>query len=365
MDPVTIGILMALGGIGGAAAIHEIVRRMRGTGILPDGANETDAMPIPEVLPTTETEEQRRAREEERRRLEEEERQRALQEERSAEEARKEAERRMAAILERVTASIAFTSRRVPVGMAKVGDRAVGMVCRESPVPANETRIRRIRDLTEIPLLLPVEYLEEDNGRWLERLVTGDALVRVHVRHEQILEPIFEMQFEERVRAFYLLLDVSPSMYDNTGAWRFPVWQSIVQSLVDRARAVQAPIFLRVFASNVRDLRRVLTPEEAIACKRYLRKVEKGNGTNIALAIRTAIRDFEKETYDTADICIVTDGEDNQGLDVEAIRATLGTARIRLHSTLLGANNEALRACSDSHILIEKDLSVRSMGTRN
>lgn len=371
MDPVTIVALLFLGGVGSAAAIEAMVRRYRlfRARSLPD--DDADEEVIPDASPP-ESEDQRKARDEEQRRLEEEERlrleeedhQRRLLAEARAEEARKEAERRMAAILERVTASIAFTSRRVPVGMAKVGNRAVGIVCRESAVPANETRIRRIRDLSEIPLLLPVEHLEDDDGRWLERLVTGDALVRVHVRHEQILEPVFEMQFEDRVRAFYLLLDVSPSMYDDEGAWRYPIWQSIVQCLVDRAREVQAPIFLRVFADNVRDLRRVLTPEETVACKRYLRNVAKGSGTDIALAIRTAIKDFQRETYDTADICIVTDGEDNRGLDVEAIRLALGTARIRLHSTLLGANNDALRACSDSHVLVEKDLSVRSMGTR-
>ena len=89
-----------------------------------------------------------------------------------------------------------------------------------------------------------------------------------------------------------------------------------------------------------------------------------GSGTNIARAINQAIRDFEKETYDTADNMIITDGEDHAGLEVESVRAALSAARIRLHATLLGTNNETLRNCADSHVLIDEDLRIASMGRR-
>lgn len=364
MDPITLALIAA-----GTIAVSVLAGGIRRQWKLRQlsGPTERDLVlppPITEEERLALEEEERRRQEEERRRQEEAERQRQLERDGEAERARVAMEKRLEAVISQVTAGIAFTSRRVPIGMAKVGDRAVGMRRIECARPADETHVRRIRDLSEITLLLPTEHMEEDDDRWLESLVTGDALVRVHVRFEQILEPIFEMQYQDHVRELYLLLDVSGSMFENEGAWKLPVWQAIVPHVIDRAQAVSAPLLLRVFTDKVRNMHRVLSAKDAVACKRYVRDVVKGGGTDIACAINRAILDFKDEQYDSADIMILTDGEDNRGLDIQATRAALAKARIRLHCTLLGVDNESLRACSDSHVLIERDLTVRSMGRR-
>jgi uncharacterized protein with von Willebrand factor type A (vWA) domain len=82
--------------------------------------------------------------------------------------------------------------------------------------------------------------------------------------------------------------------------------------------------------------------------------------TDIERAIMTAIAAHQGMEYTEGEIIIVTDGEDNGGINPTRVRKALVANRLKLHAIMLGVNNEKLRQCADVYQVVEQDLTVRS-----
>jgi hypothetical protein len=320
-----------------------------------------EQQPDPEP-PEPEMTEEEQAEWEEHRRLLEEQRQRQIEEERrKQEEAARRRNQRMNNVIEQVTQTIQFASRRVYVGRAKTGERFIGTRTEESPYPADGVDVRPIQSLGELPNLLPSEFAFDDD-MIDARIASGQALVQTHTKNVPIMQAVYNPVYEDRIRIVYVLLDISPSMYQARygGAWRPPVWKGITVRLLDKAVEFQAPFYLRQFDQHVRrKLRTVVTPEEATKIKNLVLSLEGGDGTDISKAIFKALADFSKWDYDQADIMIVTDGQDD-GMETDKLRAALEEAGIKLHAIMLGVDNETLRQVCDVYQIIEPNLTVHS-----
>jgi hypothetical protein len=231
-----------------------------------------------------------------------------------------EAEARLNAVITEVVSHVAFTAKRVQVGMMKTGERAIGVVEAEVPYTSDDTDVRPIQSMSEIPRLMHAE-LGQPSELMLVRLATGEALVQSNIERTPVYEDVHEPVWEERRRVLYNLRDRSGSMH-------------------------AAPV-------------RVVTDKEADGLIHFLMHHSPDGGTNIPRAISAAISDLACESYDQADIVIVTDGEDQAGLEPAKIRKQLKDAKIRLHAILLGADNKALRDCADVYQIIQPDLTFQ------
>ena len=103
---------------------------------------------------------------------------------------------------------------------------------------------------------------------------------------------------------------------------------------------------MRCFGGNVHDLWSAKNPEEAQLLEQKIATVDSIGNTDISRALNCAIEDCLRENYDTADIMIVTDGEDDK-LCAATMKEALQRSKIRLHAILMGTTNHSLRACSD------------------
>lgn len=261
------------------------------------------------------------------------------------------AEHIIAAIVSRVS----FCAKRVLAGYDTV-QRSLGRQEQEVSYPGDGVRVRPMRDLGELGVLLPYEQLA-DEDTFLARVATQEALVVAQTAEVEIFEDVDEPRWEERKRILYVLLDVSWSMFPRSGGearWRPQIWRPLVIALLNHAMKHEAIFLTREFGGSVRELRRAAVPEEAGVLRRHFEQVDGDDRTDIPQAISTAIRDFKDEEYDEGEIVIVTDGEDNRGINIDQLCAQLEEAKLKLHAVLLGANNEALRACADRYQVVEQ-----------
>ncbi len=253
-----------------------------------------------------------------------------------------------AKIVEAIVGRVEFCSKRVFVGNRPI-DRSLGLQEIEVPFPATGVRIRPMRDMSELPALLPNELLAGE-AIFLARLASDEAMVTVPTDEVEVFEETHEAVWRVQKRILYVLLDVSGSMFPDGSFekdWRRFIWQPLILRLLEHAARNEAIFLYREFHDSVRVLHRAIGSDQVTTMREHLESVAEGNGTNIPAGIHAAIKDFEGEEYDEGEIVIVTDGENNQELDPVGLRQTLDVAKLKLHSILLGEKNEPLRAASD------------------
>jgi hypothetical protein len=251
-----------------------------------------------------------------------------------------------------IASNIRLTRERVFVGMRKTGQRFVGVVESESQVPADSVDIRPIRDMSELVSAMPAEWAMDDD-LFDVRLAQGETLVQVPIEHTPLMEDVHEPVYKEVVHTVYVLLDVSPSMFPSQGeAWRVPVWKGLTLKVLFDTIQAEATFTLRTFDSRARAPTRVVSLDQALDLGKKVVSQGEGSGTNILAAVQAAVEDFGQMTYDTADVLIITDGEDETDI-ATPLRKVLDEKRIRLNAVMLGQKNEALRACCDSYQVLE------------
>lgn len=261
-------------------------------------------------------------------------------------------------IIERIVQGVSFSAKRVHVGRRIVGQRALGVEREEVLYPADDVNIRPITGSAEMGNLLVSELQNED--MLLARLAANEALVAAPVEDRIITEDIYEEVWEDRRRILYLLLDVSASMFPESGTsagyWRPFIWKPLAVRLLRHAINNEAIFLSRKFCGVVHSLCRAVNEEEARNLEKAFLAANPENDTDIPEAIGHAISDFERERekYEQGEIVIVTDGENNYNFDPPALREKFRSAKLKLHAILLGAQNEALRACADSYQIVEK-----------
>ena len=145
-------------------------------------------------------------------------------------------------------------------------------------------------------------------------------------------------------KRLYILLDISPSMFDN--AARMPdgqlrdTWsRGVVASLLVDAVKGEAEYLFQKFHDQVRDRLSAVTPQEAEQLLSHIvETAEIGGGTNIGNAVRTAvahIRACQEQETRMNHILLITDGEDFGGLTRDQLVKSLGDD-IQLHVVLIG-----------------------------
>lgn len=353
MDPITIALITAAaaGSTGGIAwAIAALRKRAARRRALKQMSEE-------ERLAFLEAERKR----EEERRLEKQRRQEA---EHAAwllrqEEARRERERlehlreyNLAGTIARIGSQIEFAARRIKVGVRKVDQRAVGIHREEVPFPAEEVDIRPLKDLGELHQALPSETALDDD-LFYARAAAGELLVAVNVEVQPIHEDVFEDVWEERQRTLMVVLDVSPSVFEGYNPWMPPVWKGLTLSMIDKSQQAEASVVLHEFDKGDRGWYTATAKAGYTRLRNHIAEVGPGDGTDIGRAILRAIDRLEKETFDQAQIMLVTDGADYGGVDPQLVRQRLDTARIKLHVVLLGVEHQSLLSCADTYQIVE------------
>jgi uncharacterized protein with von Willebrand factor type A (vWA) domain len=327
------------------------------------------------------TEEQRLALLEEERRREEvwrQEEERRRQEEHNAwlrrqEEARREQERlerlrgeTLAATIARIGSEIEFTARRVKVGRRPIEERAIGVLREEVPFPAQDIDVRPLAHMGELHRALPAEVALEDD-QFYARAATGELVIAIDIHEETLFETIYEDVWEERSRTLVVVLDVSPSVFPQYNPWMPPVWRGLTLSMIDKAEQAQATVLLHEFDGGDRGWHTATAKSGFTKLRNHVAEVRQGDSTDIGSAILRVIERLEKETFDQAQIMLVTDGEDHGGIDPAHIRTRLEAARIKLHVVLLGVQHQSLLACADTYQIVENTNEgpiVRSRTTR-
>lgn len=268
--------------------------------------------------------------------------------------------------VEELCGHVTFAVQRILAGYEKSGEKEVGFTTEEIPHPGNDMVVRPLRDFSELPLLLPHEACLPEDIKWM-RILSGDALIAAHAESKPIMEDIHSAKYKVVARVLYVLWDCSSSMGGgrhgaaNNWKWRVPVWKGVLLRLMEKALRGQVPICIRPFGPDVGPLTRVVTPAQAIAFRRVvLKDYPDMGGTDIGRALEVAIDDFSGFDYDTGDIILLTDGED-EGLDrANQIRHALDGSNLKLHALMLGVENESLRQLCDVYHVVESDLTVHA-----
>ena len=145
-------------------------------------------------------------------------------------------------------------------------------------------------------------------------------------------------------KRLYILLDISPSMFDNDarmpdGQLRDTWSRGVVASLLVDAIKGEAEYLFQKFHDQVRDRLSAVTPQEAEQLLSHIvETAEIGGGTNIGNAVRTAvahIRACQEQETRMNHILLITDGEDFGGLTRDQLVKSLGDD-IELHVVLIG-----------------------------
>lgn len=266
---------------------------------------------------------------------------------------------RLRDVVEELVGHVQFVTQRRFIGHEIHLREVEGIQLREVRYPADDFLVRPIQagNLAELSFLLPSERALPPSIR-KARFLAGDALVRMPAEAKPLTEEIHVPQYKTHMQVLYVLWDVSPSMFPDHDKWRRPVWQALLLRLQDKALRSEVPLYVRPFGSGVGDLIVSKNAADALAFRDTVMAPPWISGTDIDGAIQWAISDFSSVEYDEGDVVIITDGEDNRGLNTSRIRRALGNARLRLHSIMLGVENDKLRECSDVYQIVEEDLTV-------
>lgn len=255
-----------------------------------------------------------------------------------------------------ITSNVRLTKERVFVGTRKTGERFVGVLCEESQVPADSVDIRPLRDVSELMSALPAEWAM-DEDLFDIRLAQGEMLVQVPIQHIPLMEDVHEPVYKDVVHTVYVLLDISGSMFpEHDGTWKVPLWKGVTLKVLFDSIASGASFTLRPFSDRAHPPLRAVSELQALDVGKIVASMGQGGGTDIKAALLAAVGDFEKMTYDTADILIITDGEDETEM-AGSLRGILDKKRIKLHAVMLGQKNDTLRACCDSYQIIDREVS--------
>lgn len=257
---------------------------------------------------------------------------------------------RVQRIIREVEDNVDFTTKRVLVGTEVVGQKSLGFERQEVPWPADDINVRPMQDMSELDQVLPAELLADDDLA-LARIATGEVLIAAPVEEKELTEDEHRKIWKDVKHVLYVLLDISPSMYerreDEYGIVPQDIWRPLVVALLERTVESGAIFMSRDFHGGISELRRAVNSEQARVLKGHFLAVSEENYTNIPRAIYKAIGDFTDEDHNQAEIVIITDGENNQGIDPDKMRRKLQEAGIKLHAILIGVNNDRLRQCAD------------------
>ncbi len=256
-------------------------------------------------------------------------------------------------VVKQIVGGIGFSAQYVQVGERVVGQRFLGYREEESIYPDDDMTVRPIRDVAEMASLLGSENAQDDDILYA-RIARGEALVTAYTTQEEVFEDVHEPVMEARRRTLYILLDLSPSMFPKHSRWRWKIWGPLVLMLLQKAFQNQVVFLMRYFGGTVSKLMRAVSQEEVAKLERSIRSAQWISSTDITAAVYTALRDFDDEEYDNAQVVLITDGEHNQGtFNPSKVRKAFDDRNVTLHAILLGVKNDGLRQAAHSYVQVD------------
>lgn len=259
-------------------------------------------------------------------------------------------------LIELVITHISFSTKQVQVGEEPAGSVVVDYKEVISDIPTDHFNVRPMRDPSERESLLPSERTKTGDVA-LVRLLTSQSMVMEWTEAEPVMETVYRPVYRTLKHTVYTLLDLSGSMFGND-AWKIQIAKGVVLALMRRSRKEGADFLYRAFTEKVFALQAVRDDATQSTFERYLAQVGQSGGTAIQPAIQTAVDDCDQQQFDSCDIMIVTDGED-ENINVAALRQLLNDKKMRLHAILLGTQNQGLRTLAGIYQEIPEDGIVR------
>jgi len=198
---------------------------------------------------------------------------------------------------------------------------------------------------------------------WIDGLEIGADIERVHYTSLALPDDVFyALLAESRLLLYrrvidtshgpvYVLLDKSGSMSGEKIDWA----RAVAVALMIRSLRDRRSFYARFFDAQPHDLitvRSTPRPRDLLDALDRLSRVKAGGGTDITRALVTATEDLARgRVSKRSDIVLITDGEDS--LSPHVLTELLGVVRARLHTVMIGGDNEVLRQVSASYMVAE------------
>lgn len=239
----------------------------------------------------------------------------------------------------------------------------------ESPFPADEMSVRRLRVLSELRRLRPRAHIALPQALLAKRLVQRELVVtqflalepqeqheRKAVRIPQTVDEPYVHEWVEQMKVpkapsgqlMVMLIDISGSMN-----WlRLTMAMALSMAVVRRGRDNSSRYFLRFFADGIGDahcgLDKAAKEKLLHSIPQLCAETSLGTGTQILRALAHAAQDIrtERQAEDQPEVLLITDGD--YGLDPAEILEVLGTD-ITLHTVNVGIPNAALKKHSSTY----------------
>ncbi len=213
-----------------------------------------------------------------------------------------------------------------------------------------------------IPARALVSAREYRRG-WSEGVEYGSDLERLHYTMLALPDDVFYLYYAESKLLLYrkilplyqgpvyVLMDKSGSMSGTKIDWA----RAVAVALLMKAVRSRRPFYARFFDASPYGLVRVPLnpkPKDIVNVLEYLGTVKAGGGTDITRAIVAATDDISRrKVQGRVDIVLITDGEDQ--LSPHVIQELIESAKVKLHTVMIGGDNKVLREVSASYMKAE------------
>ncbi|MDD5032945.1 MAG: hypothetical protein PHC85_02440 [Candidatus Pacebacteria bacterium] len=252
---------------------------------------------------------------------------------RGEEERRKNVERlnreqRRNELLERIVRETEFSLGETEVLSDSTDPEAVS---RPSIVPTGFIDIRPVQSMEEIRNILPVQQLMDDESFYAS-LAAHQLLV---------LQP---MEFTVKAKkVLVLLVDRSDSMKElGRVFWAI----ALVEKMADKCLDAGACLILKVFTEFIESVAKAETPEQFAELKRQLpHLLSPDGGTNIQVALKSAIGELSSSKISEKKILLATDGD--CPIDENDLLLSLKENNISLRTVCISGEHAGLMRISE------------------
>ncbi len=195
---------------------------------------------------------------------------------------------------------------------------------------------------------------------WIEGVEIGSDVERIHYSMFALPDELFyALLAESRLLLYrkvvesvrgpvYVLMDKSGSMSGTKIDWA----RAVAVALMIKSIKERRGFYARFFDASPHDLLYVKPtpkPKMIIEAMEHLANVRAGGGTDITRALVAATTDISRRRVKQGtDIVLITDGEDS--LSAHVIEELVKGVKARLHTVMIGGDNETLRQVSDSYM---------------
>lgn len=210
-------------------------------------------------------------------------------------------------------------------------------------IPSDQIEVRPIKNLTELPRVLPPHLLlaDIDPDLFAYQAISGNLPVSENQKPKVVMEEksetVDELEAVKKVgssmrQKVYVLLDVSLSMDDSN---KLIFAKAVIMAYLAKAYEEEAQIYFRAFAGKAGNRQDCISENQFPTLAQYILNISTYPDTNIARALRFAISDIKKmdklqgDKPATTEILLITDGGSHTPIPQTPHSVTLHTLHIQ------------------------------------